>query len=70
MQVSNKKFCTLGLNPITVEEGLFDEVVNIADKFRHRCDRSKVLPNSFWSKARAQAAVNDAARVEDRDKSL
>jgi UDP-sulfoquinovose synthase len=64
--VSNKKFCNLGLQPITVEQGLLDEVVNIAGKYQDRCDRSKVLPSSFWSKARAQAATGDTARVEER----
>jgi UDP-sulfoquinovose synthase len=66
LKVSNKKFCLLGLQPITVEKGLLDEVVNVAGKYQKRCDRSKVLPSSFWSKAQAQAAVTDAARVEDR----
>lgn len=64
--MSNQKFCNLGLKPITVEEGLLEEVVNIAGKYQHRCDRTKVLPSSFWSKARAQAAAADAARVEER----
>jgi UDP-sulfoquinovose synthase len=49
-----------------VEQGLLDEVVNIAGKYQDRCDRSKVLPSSFWSKARAQAATSDTARVEER----
>jgi UDP-sulfoquinovose synthase len=64
--VSNKKFCNLGLQPITVEQGQLDEVVNNAGKYQDRCDRSKVLPSSFWSKARAQAATSDTARVEER----
>jgi UDP-sulfoquinovose synthase len=61
-QVSNKKFCNLGLNPITLEMGLLDEVVNIAGKYQDRCDRTKVLPSSFWNKARADAAKTDSAR--------
>lgn len=65
VQVSNQKFCSLGLNPITVEQGLMDEVANVAGKYQHRCDRSKVLPSSFWNKARAQAASSDGARLED-----
>jgi UDP-sulfoquinovose synthase len=50
------------LNPITLEEGLLDEVVNIAGKYQHRCDRTKVLPSSFWNKARADAAAQDESR--------
>lgn len=62
LKVANKKFCNLGLNPITVETGLLDEVVNIAGKYQHRCDKTKVLPSAFWNKARASAAATDAAR--------
>lgn len=65
LDVSNKKFCNLGLNPITLEMGLLDEVVNIAGKYQNRCDKSKVLPSSFWNKARADAAANDKARIEE-----
>lgn len=60
--VSNRKFCGLGLSPLTVEQGLMDEVVNIAGRYRDRCDRSKVLPSSFWNKARASAAAIDTTR--------
>ncbi len=60
--VSNKKFCGLGLNPLTVEQGLMDEVVNIAGKYSGRCDKSKVLPSAFWNKARESAAAADTAR--------
>lgn len=56
----------MGLKPITVAEGLLEEVVNIAGKYQARCDRSKVLPNSFWNKAKAQAASHDQARTEER----
>lgn len=66
LDVSNRKFCNLGLDPITVEAGLLDEVVNIAGKYRERCDRSKVLPSSFWNKARAEAASTDSARFEEK----
>jgi hypothetical protein len=45
--------------------GLLDEVVSIANKYQHRCDRSKVLPSSFWNKARADAAKSDRARYDE-----
>ena len=66
LDVSNAKFCNLGLEPITVEKGLLDEVVDITRKYQGRCDRSKVLPSSFWNKARATAAASDEARIEER----
>ena len=62
LEVSNKKFRLAGLNPITLEMGLLDEVVNIASKYQSRCDKTKVLPSSFWNKARATAAATDKAR--------
>jgi UDP-sulfoquinovose synthase len=62
LDVANQKFCNLGLNPITLDERLLDEVVNIAGKYRSRCDQTKVLPSSFWNKDRAAAAAKDEAR--------
>jgi UDP-sulfoquinovose synthase len=59
LDVSNKKFKTAGLNPILLEQGLLDEVVTIASKYQHRCDKTKVLPSSFWNKARATAAATN-----------
>lgn len=52
LDVSNKKFRSLGLEPITLEMALLDEVVMIASKYKHRCNTSKILPNSFWNKNR------------------
>lgn len=60
LDVSNKKFKSAGLNPILLEQGLLDEVVSIAGKYQHRCDKSKVLPSSFWNKARATAAATNS----------
>jgi len=51
---------------MTLDMGLLDEVVNIAGKYQGRCDKTKVLPSSFWNKARADAAAKDGARVEDK----
>jgi len=64
--VANKKFQLLGLSPITLEENLLEEVVDITKKYQSRCDTTKVLPSSFWNKARANAAATDKARTEER----
>jgi hypothetical protein len=45
-----------------------DEVVSITKKYESRCDRTKVLPSSFWNKARADAAAKDEARFEEKGK--
>ena len=39
------------------------QVRDIASKYQHRCDKTKVLPSSFWNKARADAAASDKARL-------
>lgn len=54
LDVSNRKFCNLGLDPITLDEGLFEEVTEVVKKFKNRCDPEKILPASFWNKKRAE----------------
>jgi len=68
LDVSNQKFCNLGLNPITLADGLLDEVITITGKYQDRCNKQKVLPSSFWNKARADAAAKDEARIEERQR--
>jgi UDP-sulfoquinovose synthase len=48
LRISYEKFLKLGLNPITLNEGLMTEIYDIAQKYRHRCDMSKVICTSRW----------------------
>ncbi|MEM7333028.1 MAG: NAD-dependent epimerase/dehydratase family protein [Chloroflexota bacterium] len=48
--VRNDKFLELGLNPIKLSEGLLTEVVDVAGKYKDRCDMSKILTDSRWRK--------------------
>mmetsp|Transcript_12430 Transcript_12430/g.19136 ORF Transcript_12430/g.19136 Transcript_12430/m.19136 type:complete len:457 (+) Transcript_12430:166-1536(+) len=58
LDVANKKFCNLGLDPITLDTGLFDEVTKIVKKYKERCDPEKILPASFWNKKRAEECAS------------
>jgi len=48
LRVRNDQFLALGLNPITLNEGLLSEVINVAAKYRDRCNLEKFITNSRW----------------------
>ena len=57
--VKNDNFLALGLNPISLEEGLLDEVVEVAKKYAYRIDRSRIAATSAWTKDIAKTVVKD-----------
>lgn len=57
--VRNAQFLSLGLDPITLADGLLDEVVEVARKFAHRIDRSRVPAVSAWTRDLAQKVEHD-----------
>lgn len=46
--VSNDCFLTMGLSPITLEAGLLEEVRDIAQRYKDRCDLTKIPATSRW----------------------
>ena len=48
--VKNDQFLQLGLEPIRLQDGLLDELVDVAKKFSHRIDRSRIPCTSAWTK--------------------
>jgi len=60
LRVSNKKFHKLGLDPITLDAGLLEEVVKIAQKYKDCCDTSKILCTSKW---RADIQLDEEPKV-------
>ncbi|MBS4067194.1 MAG: NAD-dependent epimerase/dehydratase family protein [Sulfurimonas sp.] len=48
LDVDNSNFLALGLNPTTLSKGLLEEVADVAKKYIHRCDKTKILPKSKW----------------------
>ena len=57
--VRNDQFLGMGLNPITLAEGLLDEVVEVARKYAHRIDRKRVPAVSAWTKDLAARVDTD-----------
>ncbi|HEU0257040.1 MAG TPA: NAD-dependent epimerase/dehydratase family protein [Microbacteriaceae bacterium] len=46
--VAHDSFTALGLSPLTLEQNLLDEVVEVAHKYAYRCDLEKVPARSRW----------------------
>jgi len=50
LKVANAGLLGLGLDPITLEEGLLSELLDVARKYAHRIDSKRIPCTSAWTK--------------------
>jgi UDP-sulfoquinovose synthase len=62
LSVVNRHLLDLGLEPITLAEGLLQEVTDIAQKYADRFDTDKILAKSLWRPQPAAGAEVPAGR--------
>ena len=46
--VQNDQFLALGLNPTTLSDGLLEEGRDVAARYKHRADPTKIIARSVW----------------------
>ena len=67
LRLSCKSFLELGLNPTTLEQGLMNEIYNIAQKYKHRCDQSNIICTSVWKKDMQVDSVGSDKPIESNN---
>ncbi len=63
LRFNKDSFLNLGLNPITLDDGLLTEVMDIAKKYKERCDLKKVICTSTWRSDMSVDFIGSASPV-------
>ncbi|HSD80693.1 MAG TPA: NAD-dependent epimerase/dehydratase family protein [Solirubrobacteraceae bacterium] len=64
LAVENRRLLDLGLEPITLEDGLLEEVTGIARRYAERCDVDKIPCRSLWRPRRVSGPPADAVGAD------
>ena len=59
LSVRRDQFLGLGLEPTTLKDGLLTELVDVARKFVHRVDRTRIPSRSAWTREIAPSLVTN-----------
>ncbi|MFB1081840.1 NAD-dependent epimerase/dehydratase family protein [Jeotgalibacillus sp. JSM ZJ347] len=66
LHVKNDLFISKGLNPIMLNRGLLEEVTEVARRYAHRADLSKIPARSVWTKNQQAGVPEKRETVTDQ----